>query len=76
MCHLKVLEHLLAMGEVLNLLPRITSGVLASPVDEALGCTVVHAEAQDFLHLALFVTREGVNAQGWLWSSVLPLPKL
>ena len=64
-CHLEVLECLLAMGEVLNWLPRVARGVLAGPTDEALGRAVVHAEAQDFLHFAFFIARKGVNARGW-----------
>ena len=74
-CRLEVLKHLLAMGEVLNLLPRVARGVLASPTDEALGHAIVHAEAQDFLHLALLIARKGVNARGWFLCSVLSLPK-
>ena len=63
------------MGEVLHRLPRVARGVLAGPTDEALGLTVVHVEAQDFLHLALLIARKGVNAWGWFLCSVLLLPK-
>ena len=63
------------MGEVLNRLPRVARGVLACPPDEALGRAIVHAESQDFLHLALLVARKGVNAWGLFWRSVLSLPK-
>ena len=51
------------MGEVLNRLPRVARGVLAGSTDEALGRAEVHAEAQDFLHLALLIARKGVNAR-------------
>ena len=63
-CSLEVLERLLAMGEVLNWLPRVARGVLACPTDEALGSAVEHAEAQDFLHLALLIARKGVMHWG------------
>jgi hypothetical protein len=74
-CRLEVLECLLALGEVLHRLPRVARGVLAGPPDEAVGRAVVHAEAQDFLHLALLVARKGVNAWGRFWRSVRSLPK-
>ena len=63
-CLLEVLERLIAMGEVLNRLPPVARGVLACPLDEALGRSVVHAEAQDFLHLSLLVSCKGFNAWG------------
>ena len=34
-------------------------------MDEALGNTIVHKEAQDFLHLALLIASKGVNELGW-----------
>ena len=74
-CRLEVLECLLGMGEVLNRLPRVARGVLASPTDDALGSTIVHAEAQDFLHLALLIARMGVIARAWFSRSVRLLPK-
>ena len=74
-CRLEVLERLLAMGEVLNRLPRVAQGILACPTDEALGRAVVHAKAQDFLHLVLLIAHKGVNARRWFLRSVRPLPK-